>query len=193
MSEQIAEILQRINDLERAVSETVVRGKVSETDPDKQLVRVAYGSVEKPMLTAWLPVKPLRSGKAIVWWFPEVGEGVTCISPGNLLLGEVHPGSYHAQTPAPSNNPDLFIIQFGDGSEVRHDRSNGDYTATYKGNAVINVEKDTTVNSTGKVAINSDAKDIQLNGGAGVVTGAHKCHYTGAPHGDCSSEVKAAK
>ncbi len=74
------------------------------------------------MLTAWLPVKPLRSGKAIVWWFPEVGEGVTVISPGNLLLGEVHPGSYHAQTPAPSNNPDLFIIQFGDGSSVIHNR-----------------------------------------------------------------------
>jgi phage baseplate assembly protein V len=209
MSEQLAEILQRINDLERALSETVVRGKISEVDAVNYLVKVAYGSAEKPMHTAWLPIKPIRSGAAIVWWFPEVGEGATVISPGNLLLGEVYPGSYHAQTPAPSDNPDLFIVQFGDGSQISHDRSTGDYTATYKGSAIINTEKDTTINTAGETSINSkgnallsskgsvtihsDAKNISLNNGAGVVTGAHVCAYTGAPHSDCSSQVKAGK
>ena len=103
------------------------------------------------------------------------------------------PASYSDAHSAPSDNPDLCIVQFGDGSEVRHDRSSGDYTATYKGNAVINVEQDTTINTEGAVTINSNGKDIQLNGGAGVVTGAHICAFTGSPHSDCSQQVKAGK
>ncbi len=201
MSEQIAEILQRINDLERAVSETVVRGKISEIDPNKQLVRVAYGSAEKPMLTAWLPVKPLRSGKAIVWWFPEIGEGVTVISPGNLLLGEVYPGSYHGEFPAPSNNPELFLVEFGDGSKVSHDRENGKLTVVNVGDVEITTQQNLTINTTGnatvnaekKVSINSTAKNISLNEGMGVVTGSCVCPLTGLPHSDFSTQVTAGK
>ncbi len=195
------EILERINELERAVAEMVVRGKISEADPVKQKVRVAYGSAEKPMVTAWLPIKPMRSGQAIVWWFPEVGEGVTVISPGNLVMGEVYPGSYHADRPAPSDNPSLFLVEFGDGSKVSHDRENGKLTVVNVGDVEITTQQNLTINTTGSatvnaeenVSINSTAKNISLNGGAGVVTGAHKCHYTGAPHGDCSAQVKAGK
>ena len=86
------EILERINELERAVAEMVVRGKISEADPVNQKVRVAYGRAEKPMVTAWLPVQPMRSGKAIAWLLPEVGEGVIVSSPGNFVIGEVDPG-----------------------------------------------------------------------------------------------------
>ncbi len=38
-----------------------------------------------------------------------------------------------------------------------------------------------------------DASKIKFNGGAGVVTGAHICAFTGAPHSDCSSSVMAGK
>lgn len=200
-------ILQRLEALERQMAQIVVRGKVVEVDYQLQRAKVQYGQEQ---ITGWLPWKPIRAGKAIIWWPLEVGEAVTVISPGDLTLGEIMPASYSQANSAPSDNPDLCIVQFGDGSEIRHDRSTGDYTATYKGNAVINVEKETTVNSKGKatinsqdadvevnakgkVAINSDGKDIQLNGGAGVVTGAHICAYTGSPHSDCSAEVKAAK
>ena len=37
------------------------------------------------------------------------------------------------------------------------------------------------------------AKQIKLNGGKGVVTCAHICHFTGAPHGDGSTTVTAGK
>ena len=118
------DILQRLNDLERQVAQMVIRGVISKIDSANQLVRVTYGSSHKPMITGWLPIKPIRSGKAIVWWFPEIGEGVTVISPGDCCLGEVFPGSYHSKTPAPSDNPDLFLVEFGDGSSVSHDRKN---------------------------------------------------------------------
>lgn len=119
------EILERIEALERALSEMVVRGVISEADPDRGqygLVRVSYGSDKKQMETGWLPVKPIRAGKAVVWWFPEEGEGVTVISPGDLRMGEVFPGSFHTKKPAPSNDPNVFLVQFGDGSSVEHNR-----------------------------------------------------------------------
>ena len=183
-------ILQRLESLERQLAQVVIRGKVVEIDHSVQRAKVQYG---QELITGWLPWKPMRAGKAIIWWPLEVGEAVTVISPGDLSLGEILPASYSDKNSAPSDNPDLCIVQFGDGSEVRHDRSTGDYTATYMGNAVINVEQDTTINTEGAVAINSNGNDIQLNGGAGVVTGAHICAYTGSPHSDCSQQVKAGE
>lgn len=41
--------------------------------------------------------------------------------------------------------------------------------------------------------ITEDADTIKLNGGSPVVTCAHICHFTGAPHGDGSSTVSAGK
>ena len=37
-------------------------------------------------------------------------------------MGEVYPGSYHVDRPAPSDNPSMFLVEFGDGSSVEHDR-----------------------------------------------------------------------
>lgn len=192
--------MQRLEELERRVGQMVIRGKIAEVDPVKHVARVAYGPQSKQR-TGWLPWKPIRTGKAITWWCPEVGEGATVISEGDLALGEILPGSYHGDFPAPSNNPDEYLVLFGDGSKVCHDRKThqldvvnvGDVVLTTQQNLTINTDQDMTVNSTGKVAINSKAKDISLNGGAGVVTGAHICHFTGSTHGDFSAQVKAGK
>ncbi|MFG8120390.1 phage baseplate assembly protein V [Pseudomonas aeruginosa] len=113
------DVLQRLEELERRVSQMVVRGKIAEVDPDGHVARVEYGP---EMFTGWLQWKPPRTGKAMVWWVPEVGEGVTVISEGDLALGEILPGSYHKDFAAPSTDPDLFLVQFGDGSELSYDR-----------------------------------------------------------------------
>ncbi|MEL7401723.1 MAG: phage baseplate assembly protein V, partial [Pseudomonadota bacterium] len=112
-----------------------------------------------PMQTGKLPVKPIRSGKAIVWWFPEVGEAVTVISPGDLRFGEVFPGSYYSERPAPSDDPDLFLVEFGDGSKVSHHRGThklelinmGDVEATIEGNVTGLVKGDVTATVEGSV------------------------------------------
>lgn len=113
------DVLQRLEELERRVAQMVVRGKITEVDPIKAVARVQYGP---GMTTGWLSWKPIRTGKAIVWWCPEAGEGVTVISEGDLALGEILPGSYHKDFVAPSSDPDLFLIQYGDGGSVSYDR-----------------------------------------------------------------------
>lgn len=113
------DVLQRLEELERRVAQMVVRGKIVEVDPVKHVARVEYGP---GMVTGWLQWKPLRTGKAIIWWAPEVGEGATVISDGDLSLGEILPGSYHKDFTAPSSDPDLFLIQYGDGGSVSYDR-----------------------------------------------------------------------
>lgn len=167
-------ILLRLEALERKLEKINVRGVVSEINPEmgaSGCVRVLFGDNQ---ISDWLPVKPLRSGKASIWWFPEVGEGVTVT---DIETGEVMPGSFTSTNPPPTRDPNVFYIKFGDGSFVSHDSNSGEYVADIKG----------------KVIINSEAKDISFNGGSGVVTGDCICAYTGNKHSDFSSQVKAGK
>jgi hypothetical protein len=67
----------------------------------------------------------------------------------------------------------------------------GNMSATIAGTTTVQSEGTATINSDGDVLVN--ATNIKLNNGAGVVTGAHICQYTGSPHSDCSSTVFAEK
>lgn len=155
------ELEERVSELERRLEEMFVRGVILESDPVNKRVVVSYGTTEKPMKTGWLPVKPIRAGKAIVWWWPEVGEGVTVLSPGDLRFGEVFPASYHTERPAPSDDPDLFLVEFGDGSKVSHHREThllelvnmGDVEATIEGNVTGLIKGTTTVTCEKSVSV----------------------------------------
>lgn len=212
--DQYQSLVLRIEELERRVGQMVIRGKIAEVDPAKHVARVAYGPKGK-QLTGWLQWKPMRTGKAITWWCPEVGEGVTVISEGDLALGEILPGSYHAEFPAPSDNPDEYLVHFGDGSKVSHNRSThklevvnvGDVnittqqniTVTSTGTATVDAGEDVNVKCKGQATVNAggeiiaNGRKVKLNKGTGVVTGECICHFTGKPHGDISSQVTAGK
>lgn len=187
---QLKQLLMRIEELERRVGQIVVRGKIAEVDADKHCARVSYGD-KGAQLTAWLQWKPIKAGQAKIWWCPEIGEGVTVISDGDLSLGEIFPGSYHKDFPAPSSNPDEFLIEFGDGSKISHNRSTGKLDLMNMGDVNITTQQNITVTSSGEVTVK--AKKIKLNEGAGVVTGAHICMFNGLPHSDCSKTVMAEK
>lgn len=58
------------------------------------------------------------------------------------------------------------------------------------GQMTMNITKDLRITAKN---ITEDADTIKLNGGLPVVTCAHICHFTGAPHGDGSSTVSAGK
>ncbi|MCT8858361.1 hypothetical protein K5M76_06675 [Shewanella xiamenensis] len=58
------------------------------------------------------------------------------------------------------------------------------------GQMTMNITKDLRITAKN---ITEDADTIKLNGGSAVVTCAHICHFTGAPHGDGSSTVSAGK
>lgn len=63
MGDRSSDLLQRVEELERRLSQMVVRGVIAAVDPDKALVRVKYGD---GLLTGWLTWKPPRTGKAVV-------------------------------------------------------------------------------------------------------------------------------
>ena len=172
----------RLERLERRLNKMNVRGIVHEIDPNfgsGGAVRIFYGDDQ---VSDWLPVKPLRSGDAAIWWFPSIGEGVTVT---DIDTGEVLPGSFTSDNPPPSRDPDVLYIKFKDESFISHNQSTGNYESSFTG--------DVKVIAKGKVSVDSEAKDIQLNGGKGVVTGDCICAYTGNPHSDFSQVVKAAK
>ena len=58
-------------------------------------------------------------------------------------------------------------------------------------NVAVNAGGDVSVSASGDVL--ADGSNIKLNGGAGVVTGACICPFTGSPHSDTSSTVFAGK
>lgn len=76
-----------------------------------------------------------------------------------------------------------------EGELVLHCASDG--FRTTGGDLLEEVKGTLTIIVDGNASI--EAANISLNGGEGVVTGGHICHYTGGPHGDCSSTVTAAK
>lgn len=127
------------------------------------------------------------------------------------------------KSPAPSHAPTEHVRQYPDGTFTRYDHEKNQLEIVIKGDARLHIEgdadltikgacratiegdlaatvgksltaevgADATVTAKGSAKV--DAKTVSLNGGKGVVTGAHICAYTGAPHSDCSSTVSAGK
>lgn len=173
-------ILDRLEELERRMDQMVVRGVIAEVNHSTQRVVVRF---DEDQLTDWLEWKPSRSGRVTVWSPPEVGEGVTIISNGDVNMGEVFPGSYHDSMPTPSTSPDEVVVLMPDGTRI---------TYNHKAHKLdVQVKGEVNLKATGNVIC--DASNIKLNGGKGVVTGAHLCQISGKPHSDCSSTVTAGK
>lgn len=179
---------ERLERLERMIEQMVVRGKVEAVDCDAKKVRVRYGP---DSVSDWIEWKPQRSGLVTIWSPPQVGEGCTIISPGDINFGEVYLGSYHSAMTAPSVSPDETVMQWPDGTVVRYNMVEHKLTVEVSGDVDVNVKQDVKVKAGGNILC--DASNIKLNGGAGVVTGAHICQISGKPHADCSSTVFAGK
>lgn len=154
-------IQQRLEALERALAQMVVRGKVVEVDYPTRRAKVRYS---KDQVTGWLPFKPLRAGKAIMWWPIEVGEAVTVISPGDLALGEIFPGSYQNDFPAPSDDPDLFLLHFSDDAFISYQRTDKTLVAQ------LPADGTTTLISKGGITLEGDT---QIKGNVTVTGNAH--------------------
>lgn len=231
-------ILDRLEALERKIEQMVVRGSVEAVDCSTQRIRVRYG---EESVTEWIEWKPVRSGAVTIWSPPQVGEGVTVISDGDVNQGEAFLGSYHNSMPAPSTDPDETVMKFPDGTVFTYNMkahkltlkvvgetlidvsgninaiAGGDLIAEASGAARIKAGGDVTVEAGGNATLKA-AKGVVLSGpsgvsmdgggggkisassnnirlgtsGAGVVTGAHVCAYTGKPHAACSGTVFAA-
>jgi hypothetical protein len=75
-------------------------------------------------------------------------------------------------------------------------RVTGSHNVYVEGSENILVDGDVNLESGGTINIDASS-NVNIDGGSGglqgVVTGSHICHFTGKPHGDKSSTVKASK
>lgn len=205
-----------IRDLQRRLANMIRRGKVHSVDfsqtPPRVRVEYAEGAV-----TGWLPfVGSRQSVDSKSTWEPlAVGEGVMIFSEsGELSMGVVMPSVPDATNVPPSISPNEHVTKYSDGTMIKYDRAAGKLTvdvvsdveliaankvSVQCGSADVNASAGVSVSAGGDVSVSAggdvlaDGSSIKLNGGAGVVTGACICPFTGSPHSDKSSTVFAGK
>lgn len=191
-------------ELLRLITNLIRIGTIEEIDIEQARVRIKSGE----NLTGWLPWITSRAGTTKNWNPPTVGEQIILLSPSGDLAQAFVLGSLNSdENPAPKNSADLYHVAMPDGTFLTYNHVEhlllidvlGNTQLKITGNTQIHIDGDATVNIDGTAAITVggeatiDAQKIKLNGGAGVVTGAHICMYTGTPHSDCSSTVLAGK
>ncbi|EDY85446.1 phage baseplate assembly protein [gamma proteobacterium HTCC5015] len=200
-----AELLRLLNNIVRT-------GTITEVDAQSAKARVKTGDND----TTWLPWLASRAATTAHWSPPQIGEQVVLLSPeGDLSQAIIITGLYSDANPAPSSNINAHRREFPDGTHVEYDHQahtltidiRGDVSLVVTGNVDLIVDGDLTaevggslladVGDTAAITAGStatvDAPLIEHNGGAGVVTGAHVCQFTGNPHSHCSTTVKAGQ
>lgn len=188
----------------RLLHNLIRTGIVAEVDHEAERARIQTGE----NLTGWVRWTTSRAADTHEWNPPVIGEQVLLLCPsGDLDQGIILASLTSRTQPPPSRSPDVHRHQYPDGSFAEYNHQThqlsltikgsvqltveGNCSATVGGNLQANVTGTTTL--TGKKDINVSGPNIKLNDGKGVVTGAHICAYTGAPHSDCSSSVFAGK
>jgi hypothetical protein len=132
----------------------------------------AYGRPDKPFVRCVLPFG---------WDLPAIKEGET--------RTQTREGVYHH---IDEDGNTFRVTDKDDSIECLNQRIKvlEDQLTEVIGKMTMTITKDLSISAKN---ITEDADTIKLNGGAAVVTCAHICHFTGAPHGDGSSTVTAGK
>lgn len=121
------EIIDRLQKLERMLQNVLRDGTIAEVQFSPPQCRVRSGK----LLTQWLPWYCVRAGAVRVWSPPTVGEQCTVVSPGgDLSAGKVLVGLSSDAFLLPEGSQKDTIIQFEDGSQLRHSSENHKLTAT---------------------------------------------------------------
>lgn len=191
-----------VAELERRLANLLRIGTVEKVDAQGARVRVRMGA----LLTAPLPWLTERAGKNRNWNAPDVGEQVLVLSPsGDLEQGVVLPALYQKAGTPPEQTVDRTTQVFADGSRISYDRAAHALVVDVKagGTVTVNVEGAVQVNGKSTVHVKGDGKvtvegqTIEMNpknqAMKGVVTGDCICAFTGNPHLDMSTTVKAGR
>lgn len=166
------DLLFRLTELERKLTNLVRAGKVAEADYAAARVRVQAGAI----ITGWLPWLTTRAGGDRTWWAPEVGEQVLMIAPaGELAQAWVLPAGYSDAATAPANSPDITRWVWADGSAVTFDRALGTLSVNVTGDVAVIAGGDASLETGGAVSMTAggpvsiEAPSISM---AGTATGA---------------------
>jgi phage baseplate assembly protein V len=191
-------------ELRRSINNIVCFGTVSQTKSTdgKALVRIKVMKRE----TDFLPVISFSNSFKKHFIPVRVGEQVVMFSPfgeanGGFILRSIF--NKNAKEPALANEH-TEVMEYEDGTVISYDtkakelkiNASDKITIICKAATVtadtVNVTATTVDVAADSVTVDSSAIDLGV-GGTGVVTGECICAFTGAPHGDISSTVKAVK
>ena len=131
-------------ELSRRLENMIRIGTVAAVDHAAHRVRVQSGA----LLTDWLKWRTARAGATRTWCPPTVGEQVMILSPsGELANGIVLPSIFSDAHDAPSDAPDLHLVEFPDGARIAYDHAAGALTVTGIKTAVVQAAESITVDT----------------------------------------------
>jgi len=181
---------------DRLIADLICIGRIVEVDHQAKRLKVRTKTV-----TGWLPW-PAEMGRNYRRWRPlraeaqedtqedtQAGQQVILASPSGDLAQAVIVGMLYTETlNAPSNDPDIDLIEFTNGAHLSHNVVSGDMTITCKGNLSIDVAGTLTLSAqahiiTGPITqsggdITSDGISAQHHTHSGIKPGAAN---TGGP------------
>ena len=137
-----------IADLRRRLSNLLRIGTISAVNYKEAVARVKIGDLE----TTWLPWL-LRDGDDKVWHGVDLNEQVLVLSPcGDLNQGLILSSVYKEPI---SDDGNLLLWRFKDGSIISFNRSSGELNAQITGNAAIVSQKSITAEAKVSAVIKS--------------------------------------
>lgn len=140
---------------------TYQEGIVSAVDEKTHRIRVTLPALEN-LETAWLPFATPFAGGNQFYGLPDVGELVALIldarGEGGYVLGAI----YNAQDPTPLADKEKWGMKFKNGTEIWHNRQNGEITIKTSGTVNVTAQK---VNVT---APSEFTGNMQVNGNVNV-------------------------
>ena len=160
-----AQLLRRVTELERRMSNLVQIGKITDTDYPGARVQVTIGD----LVTGWLPWLTTRASGDISYWAPEKEEQVMVFSPyGELSLGVVLPAIYQNSFPALADHEETHAISYKNHTTLSYNRKDNQLDANLADKGSINITtKDGVLNvlldKSGQVNITAEG-GINLKG-----------------------------
>ncbi|MDO4627014.1 MAG: phage baseplate assembly protein V [Pasteurellaceae bacterium] len=116
---------------------TYQEGIVSAIDPKSHKVRCKIPALED-LETAWLSFITPNAGGNQFYCLPDVDELVAILldarGEGGCVLGAI----YNEQDPTPTQNSDIWMKKFKNGTTIQHDRKSGDLTIHTTGKVIVN-------------------------------------------------------
>ena len=166
---------------------TYQEGIVSAIDPKTHKVRCKIPALED-LETAWLSFLTPNAGGNQFYCLPDVGELVALLldarGEGGCVLGAI----YNEQDPTPTQDGEMWMKIFRNGTVISHNRKTGDVlvstqghlTATAQGGATINANTvvNGTLHATGKITSGEEVSAPKVMQGS-VELGTHKHNEQG--------------
>ncbi|HDR1500319.1 TPA: phage baseplate assembly protein V [Pasteurella multocida] len=143
---------------------TYQEGIISDVDSTKHKVRCKIPALDD-LETAWLSYLTPNAGGNQFYCLPDVGELVAIIldarGEGGCVLGAV----FNTQDPTPTQDNNMWMKKFKNGTVISHNRKTGDVVVSTSGQvtvtaatAIVNAESTINGNTTinGDVAVNGE-------------------------------------